>query len=136
MYHTTLQDYAGGMRREKMKYKLRVDLSFPTYKETEIILKGTIFEVFMVKEVGDKIICYCKTENENWQMYLDTLNFFAEEYVEPQKRKTCSTCKFRLQCYERANKTGLFFIGDTCMRYEELQEPDKPTQESESAEHL
>lgn len=89
-----------------MKYKLKIDLGFPAYEGKKIIPKGKVFEVFMVKEVRDKVIVYCKTEDENWEMYLETLKFFAEEYYEPQKRRLCPTCKHQKKCMEMANKTN------------------------------
>lgn len=119
-----------------MKYRLKVTLAFPAYMCKEPILKGEVFEVFMVKEVRDKILVYCKTEKENWDMYLETLQLFAEEYYEPQERKTCPTCKHQKECMARTKESCIFLLGDFCARYEKLQEPDKPAQESESAKHL
>ena len=119
-----------------MKYKMKVDLSFPAHENKETILKGEVFEVFMIKEFRDKVIVYCITEKQYWKMYLETLQLFAEEYYEPQERKTCPTCKHRQECMIRVKEAGILFLGDFCARYEKLQEPDKPAQESESAKHL
>lgn len=102
-----------------MKYKLKVALSFPAHEGKNLIPKEKVFEVFMVKEVRDKVIVYCKTEDENWEMYLETLQFFAEEYYEPQKRKTCPTCKHQIECMERTKESNILLLGDFCARYEE-----------------
>ena len=103
-----------------MKYKLKVALGFPAHESKNLIPKGKVFEVFMVKEVRNKVIVYCKTEDENWEMYLETLQFFAEEYYEPQERKTCPTCKHQKECIKRATEAGIILLGDFCARYEEL----------------
>lgn len=102
-----------------MKYRLRVDLSFHAHEGKKLIPKGKVFEVFMVKEVKDKIIVYCKTEDENWKMYLETLQLFAEEYYEPQKRKTCPTCKHQAECMARIKEAGIMSLGDFCAMWEE-----------------
>lgn len=106
-----------------MKYKLKTALGFPAYEDKEPISKGTIFEVFMVKELKDKVIVYCKTEKENWRMYLETLKTFAEEYYEPRRLTICARCKRFEKCKQSTMKTRTWLNSGlgTCAIFEEKE---------------
>ena len=117
-----------------MKYRLKIDYRPTVVEVNNKIKKDVIIEVTGCHEVGDIIYCHCKSElnGAEFVISLDCLKFCAEEYYEPQKRKTCPTCKHQKECMERAKKLGIFLLGDFCARYEKatteniyLSEKDK-----------
>lgn len=122
-----------------MKYKFKIMYSSgPSLIAPEIIQEGDVVEVVRFRERGNEKYVTCLTqEDKHITISFDALKFCAEEYVEPRKQKVCGLCKHYEKCREQWKKGGLLRWGDYCALYEEeSQEPDKPTQESESAKHL
>lgn len=111
-----------------MKYKLKIDY-IPREKSTQdflkdgILRKGEVIEVVGYSEPVGEVVCfYMKGIQIN--IPLQTFLLVTEEYVEPQKRKTCPTCKHKEKCEELTKEWGIFLLGDTCMRYEESTEEE------------
>ena len=104
-----------------MKYKFKIQYTcgcFPT--ENKTIEKDEVVEVVRFREAGsDKFVSCLNEEGYFFVISLDVLKFCAEEYYEPQKRKTCPTCKHKEKCEELTKDWGIFLLGDTCARYEE-----------------
>ena len=104
-----------------MKYKLKIDY-IPKDEEVTVleplIRKGEVLDVVGYSEPIQSVVCYYK-KGIQVNIPLQVFLLIAEEYYEPQKRKTCPTCKHRQECMERTKELNILLLGDFCARYEE-----------------
>lgn len=104
-----------------MKYKFFLSYTYNVYKGTETIEEGEIVEIIRFREsAGEKFVDCLRSNEKHFRISLEALKFCAEEYYEPQKRKTCPTCKHQKECMARTKESCIFLLGDFCARYEEL----------------
>lgn len=86
----------------------------------KMIRKGEVVDVVGYSEPVGEVVCfYMKGIQVN--IPLQSFLLITEEYYEPQKRKTCPTCKHQKECMARTKESCIFLLGDFCARYEEKE---------------
>lgn len=106
-----------------MKYRFKIDYipkdeMVQQLLKDKMIRKGEVVDVVGYSEPVGEVVCfYMKGIQVN--IPLQSFLLITEEYYEPQKRKTCPTCKHQKECMARTKESCIFLLGDFCAMWEE-----------------